>query len=339
MAVRIQFRRGTSTEWANANPILSDGEIGYESNTKVIKFGDGVTSWNSLPVAAAGDITAVYAGTGLTGGASSGEATLSVDPSYVVTASAIDFKGDFIVGLGPGNYSRLPAGTDGSVLVANSNELLGVKWAQSNEDFYPTPVGSIICFAGDYAPNGFLLCNGSEVSRSTYSRLFSVIGTRYGAGNNSTTFNLPNLDGKVVVGKDIGQPEFNVLGETGGAKTHLLTTSELPAHTHTHTMDSSGSHEHTGTLSTEGSHRHAQEDFVLNFDTYLYFFGGLRAARTRTDVTQSTAFTGFEGAHSHALTISPGGGHTHEVEIGDTGESVPHNNLQPYITLNYIIKI
>lgn len=336
MAVRIQFRRGTSTEWYNANPILSDGEIGYETDTKIIKFGDGATAWRVLDVAAAGDITAVYAGTGLTGGASSGAATLAVDTSYVVTASAINYKGDMIVGLSPGNYSRFPAGADGSVLVSDSTQNLGVKWVSSNEDYYPTPTGSVIPFAGNYAPNGYLLCNGNPVSRSTYSRLFGVIGTSYGSGDGSTTFNVPDLRGRVVVGYDVGQNEFDSMGENGGAKTHTLTSSELPTHTHSHTMSTDGSHSHTGSMTEAGSHRHIQQDFELNYDGYG--IGVYRANRTRRRIGESSEYTDYAGIHNHDLTISSGGTHSHSVTIGNTGDSTAHNNLQPYLVMQYIIK-
>ncbi len=82
-------------------------------------------------------------------------------------------------------------------------------------------------------PIGYLVCDGTAVSRTTYASLFSVISTAYGIGNGTTTFNLPNIKGNVVVGRDSGQTEFDVLGETGGAKTHSLSVAEMPAHTHT----------------------------------------------------------------------------------------------------------
>jgi len=62
------------------------------------------------------------------------------------------------------------------------------------------PVGSFLCFAGNTVPAGYLLCNGAAVSRETYAALFAVIGTLYGAGDGSTTFNLPNCDGRVLQG-------------------------------------------------------------------------------------------------------------------------------------------
>ena len=95
------------------------------------------------------------------------------------------------------------------------------------------PTGTVSPYAGAAAPTGWLLCQGQAVSRSTYAALFAVIGTTYGIGDGSTTFNLPNLKGRSLVGTDSSQTEFNVVGETGGAKTHTLAEAEMPAHTHT----------------------------------------------------------------------------------------------------------
>ena len=94
------------------------------------------------------------------------------------------------------------------------------------------PPGSVTAFAGASAPGGWLLCGGQAVSRTTYAELFAAIGATYGAGNGSTTFNVPNLAGRVPVGLDAGQTEFNTLGKTGGAKTHTLTTAQIPDHRH-----------------------------------------------------------------------------------------------------------
>ena len=94
------------------------------------------------------------------------------------------------------------------------------------------PAGVISPFGGSSAPTNWLLCDGQAVSRSTYSVLFAAIGTAYGTGNGSTTFNVPNLKGRVPVGRDSAQTEFDTLGETGGAKTHTLSTAEMPSHEH-----------------------------------------------------------------------------------------------------------
>ena len=84
------------------------------------------------------------------------------------------------------------------------------------------PTGTVLAFAGSSAPSGFLLCDGRAVSRTTYTSLFSVIGTTYGSGDGSTTFNLPDMRGRVAVGSDAN------LGAKAGAKTHALTNAELP---------------------------------------------------------------------------------------------------------------
>lgn len=93
------------------------------------------------------------------------------------------------------------------------------------------PVGSIVPFGSDTVPENWLLCDGSAVSRTEYAELFSVIGGNYGVGDGSTTFTLPDLRGRVAVGKDGTQTEFDNLGEKGGEKTHQLTVGELPKHT------------------------------------------------------------------------------------------------------------
>lgn len=94
------------------------------------------------------------------------------------------------------------------------------------------PIGAILPYGGATAPTGYLLCDGAAVSRTTYSGLFAILSTLYGVGDGSTTFNLPNLKGKIPVGLDAAQTEFDVQGEAGGAKTHTLAISEMPAHTH-----------------------------------------------------------------------------------------------------------
>lgn len=154
------------------------------------------------------------------------------------------------------------------------------------------PTGSVSAFAGSSAPTNWLLCDGSNVSRTTYSDLFAVIGTTFGAGDGSTTFGLPNLKGKVPVGKDSSQTEFDTLAETGGAKTHTLTAAEqasLPIY--------------YGTPSPA--------------DQYRVGAGGALGGYVGPGV--SSVNNGFG-----SLTALGGGG--------------AHNNLQPYLVLNFIIK-
>ena len=93
------------------------------------------------------------------------------------------------------------------------------------------PVGSVIDFTGQSAPAGWLPCQGQAISRTTYARLFAVIGTSFGAGDGSTTFNLPAA-GRVAVGRDPVQAEFAAVGQSGGAKTHTLSEGEMPPHGH-----------------------------------------------------------------------------------------------------------
>jgi microcystin-dependent protein len=110
--------------------------------------------------------------------------------------------------------------------------------------------GMIFIWADDVCPAGYLFCNGQAVLRATYATLFALFGTTYGAGDGSTTFNMPDLRGRLALGKDnmggvdaarvtsasTGGAQADTLGGVGGAQTHTLITAELASHTHTTTI-------------------------------------------------------------------------------------------------------
>lgn len=154
-----------------------------------------------------------------------------------------------------------------------------------------TPTGSVMSYAGAVAPSGWLLCDGSAVSRTDYAALFDVLGAAYGAGNGTTTFNLPNLKGRTPVGRDAAQTEFDVLGETGGEKAHTLTVAEMPSHRHDVKAPSSAN----------GANQ-------IMVPTYA----GTGTKDGASNTGQPTEAIGGGGAH---------------------------NNMPPYVVLNYIIKI
>lgn len=188
----------------------------------------------------------------------------------------------------------------------------------SQEGSWYSPPGMISMFAGLSIPDGWVLCDGQAISRTTYANLFTAIGTLYGSGDGSTTFNVPNLKGKVPVGLDSGDTSFDALGETGGHK-------ELQAHTHP-----GAAHNHTGTTNTEGAHVHNYVDYTpdggaaVNFGSQ-YTVGGLTNYTRTTQAGTAHSHTFTTGTSSTEYTGSSGGGNA--------------GNLQPYIVLNYIIKI
>ena len=115
------------------------------------------------------------------------------------------------------NYGCISTSKSGEFSVGDAN----------NKAVPVMPVGCVIPFAGAAAPTGWLLCQGQAVSRTTYAQLFSVIGTTYGSGDGSTTFNLPDMRGRVAVGSDANSP-----GAQCGETAHKLGISEIPSHSH-----------------------------------------------------------------------------------------------------------
>jgi microcystin-dependent protein len=210
------------------------------------------------------------------------------------------------------------------------------------------PPGCLMPYAAGSAPGGWLLCDGSSYSRTTYSALFDVIGTQYGADDGST-FKVPDLRSRFVIGRDSGDSSFNTLGETGGSKTATLTTTELPSHSHTGTTASNGSHTHTGTTDSDGTHSHGINDpghsHSLSPDESVSSgVGSIVANRDQgTGTLTGSSFTGIlinsAGAHTHGFTTDSGGAHDHTFTTNSTGSGNAFSIMNPYFALNYIIKV
>lgn len=197
------------------------------------------------------------------------------------------------------------------------------------------PIGSIIEYGGTTAPASWLLCDGAAVSRTTYAALFAVIGTAYGAGDTTTTFNVPNRRDRFGVG--VG-PTYT-RGSTGGAVTG--TTSSNGAHSHggatalhTLTQAQMPSHQHAGATDFIGDHIHSLPgETVTNGPDLGGSVGGGQLSFTGSQTSGagshqhgfSTDFRGSSQGHAH--TISTDGVHNHTV-----------STVPPYVASNYIIK-
>ena len=176
------------------------------------------------------------------------------------------------------------------------------------------PTGVVLPYGGTSSPTGFLLCYGQAISRTTYSDLFSAIGTTYGTGDGSSTFNLPDLRGRVVAGQDdmggssanrltgqTGGVDGDTLGGTGGDETHTLTEAQLATHSHTLISD----------VEAGGSYPTTSTDYIPK----------------KADWGSSNNYQIGQTTTTPTLSRS-----------ADTGSDTAHNNVQPTIILNYIIK-
>ena len=215
-----------------------------------------------------------------------------------------------------------PAALTDEVLINDNSTLKKITLQQLQtlvrSGFTTIPTGAIMDFAGADAPDGWLLCAGQEVSRDTYSALFTALGsgTIWGAGNGSSSFNVPDLRGRVTAGKDnMGGTNANRLGDSGLVG-HGVTGTTLG--------EVGGTQSHTLTTGELAFHQHVTPDHNHNLTAVLpYFTGSDRGGTGTFGIASQTVTT---GGSNQALTTT------------GAGSNVRHNNVQPTAITNKIIK-
>lgn len=196
------------------------------------------------------------------------------------------------------------------------------------------PAGIIMPFAGTVAPQGCLFCDGSAVSRTTYAALFAVIGTTYGEGDGSTTFNVPDLSGRVV----IGVSNSHALGTTGGSETVTLTADQLPAHVHE--VPQHGHENDIAAKTPALSHSITQPMYKYNKPNSAKIGSGTAGTYISSVGTQTASRTTNVSITAHSAAYCTKGGSVtacQDFNSGSYGGSTAHNNMQPYTAVNYLI--
>jgi microcystin-dependent protein len=196
------------------------------------------------------------------------------------------------------------------------------------------PIGSVIDFAGPTAPSGWLVCGGQNVSRTTYSDLFSAIGIAWGPGDGSTTFRLPNTPGRASVAAGTvtdsnGNHVVFSLGQTTGAVLQTIQQTHLPSYNLT--VSTTGAHTHGGLTGGAGAHSHSVA--VPNASPVAAVTPGDLGGIWSTNAGMTTVATSGQDQHVH--TVASDGNHTHTVALGGGGTALPV--LSPVIVFTKII--
>src|SRR6185437_9188911 len=289
---------------------------------------------------------------GVTGGSANAQ-TLGPSPSVasLVDGQVFNFRAGFtntgattfaVGGLPtqPVTFRGVPL--EGNDLVAGQNG--SVSWnaassrfelAERAQPLSDVRTGVVSAFAGSSAPEGYLMCDGSAVSRSTFAALFAVISTIYGSGDGTTTFNVPDTRGRIVAGFDAsnatgrltaaetGGASAAALGNSGGEQGHTILTAELAAHNHG-VVDP----QHNHTVSDSG-HLHGAgsgaQFAVIESGAANVQLGSTYNIQAASNTAGATTGIGL-------LQSSTG------ISISNAGSGSAHNNVQPTLILNYIIK-
>lgn len=270
----------------------------------------------------------------------SGDAALN---TVIQAPCALYQQAPLLKATGPASDGIARTGYLGS-LSGNTNDYVGGDGLCHNITNGLLPVGCVIWYVSSTNyPGGWMVCNGAAISRATYPDLYAVIGTTYGAGDGSTTFNLPDLRGRVGVGA--GQGTYTgainrVMAASGGEELHVLVTAELAAHahsisdpTHNHSQnahnhgDPGHNHAFPATINVSsvsvGSGVQGPWPFLFTSGAGSPWMGNTNAAGTgiqNATATNNAVATGITGTAS-------------------VGSGTGHNNMQPFLVGTYLIKV
>lgn len=237
-------------------------------------------------------------------------ATLNVPYSFTngTTANATEVNS---------NFAAVKSFAETALVQADGSVKAGVSALAVEVINLLVPAGTISPYVGSSSPTGWLLCDGSTVAggQTLYPNLWAVLPAAFKSGSSIV---LPNLKGRTVVGFDSSQAEFDAIGETGGAKTHTLTQAEMPVHNH-------GQDAHNHYLQLGGGIGNSTAGRFLYGD---WNAGGSSTAHiVNTKVYDAAAWSN----ESYTTNATPA--------IHNAGSGSAHNNLQPYVVFNYIIKV
>jgi len=281
-----------------------------------------------------GTVTSISTTSPITGGTITGTGTIGINAASANTASYVvqrDASGNFSAGtitasltgtastatnLAGGGAGQVPyqsaSGTTAMLSAGTSGQVLTSSGTSAPTWSNVMPSGTIMQYAGATAPTGYLICDGSAVSRTTYATLFAVTSTTYGVGNGSTTFNLPNLQSRLPIGAGTGSGlTLRTRGTTYGTETFTLASGNIPQLT-------------SGNMSANASHSHTQLR-----PSYVYVGSGGGAGNAAGTIIQTSDNVSGPQIQSQSTE------HTHSV-----GNITPSavTFLPPSLALNYIIK-
>ena len=321
----------------------------------------------------------------------SGTANITLSSNTTTTMPLVDINGGAIdaTAIGAGTPSSVAATTlsttsnatvggtlgvtgvttlDGNVTLGNaSGDTITVTGTMSGFNNKSGMTGEVRMWAGSSAPTGWLFCDGAAVSRSTYSALFGITSTAFGIGDGSSTFNVPDMKGRMPVGVGTGTgggaedadgstvPSGGAalvarsLGEWSGSE--VLSTAQLAAHTHTsaghtHTGPShthTVSHNHSASSNTTGNHNHTLSQTHLGGPDPVV----TNRVKVGGQLNYGTAPLNDAGNHSHSITVDTANPTTSASGTGNTGSTTPGATgstgsgskfTPPIMCINFIIK-